>query len=98
MERAEGLRRDCIYCYDLLLPPDFVPIAADGEVEGFELWPIERVAETVRQTDEFKFNVNLVLIDLLIRHGLITGAPAKRLSNALRAGGTGVQGQTGGPR
>jgi 8-oxo-dGTP pyrophosphatase MutT (NUDIX family) len=84
MERPEGLRRDYVYCYDLILPPDFLPVAADGEVEGFELWPIERVAETVRQTDEFKFNVNLVLIDLFIRCGLITGSPAKRLSDTLR--------------
>jgi hypothetical protein len=28
------------------------------------------VAQTVRDTDEFKFNVNLVLIDLLQRMGL----------------------------
>lgn len=98
MDRAEGLRRDCVYCYDLMLPPDFVPIAADGEVEGFELWPIERVAETVRDTEEFKFNVNLVLIDLFIRLGLITGAPAERLRNALQAGGVGGPRQTGRPR
>ena len=34
--------------------------------------PWERVAEIVRDTDEFKFNCNLVIIDFLIRHGLIT--------------------------
>ena len=70
MERPEGLRRDLLYCYDLELPEDFVPRAADGEVEAFELWPIARVMETVRDTDEFKFNVNLVLIDLFQRMGL----------------------------
>ena len=69
MERPEGLRRDWLYCYDLILPGDFVPAPADGEVESFELWPIERVAYTVRTTDDFKFNVNLVLIDLLLRLG-----------------------------
>jgi len=67
MERPEGLRRDLLYCYDLELPEDFTPQAADGEVAGFELWPIERVLQTVRDTDEFKFNVNLVLIDLFRR-------------------------------
>ena len=67
MERPEGLRRDLLYCYDLALPEDFVPRAADGEVESFELWSIERVFETVRDTDDFKFNVNLVLIDLFER-------------------------------
>ena len=67
MERPEGLRRDLLHCYDLVLPEDFVPRPADGEVEAFYLWPIERVAETVRRTDDFKFNVNLVLIDLFRR-------------------------------
>jgi 8-oxo-dGTP pyrophosphatase MutT (NUDIX family) len=86
MERAEGLRRDWVFSYDLVLPPDFTPVAADGEVEAFELWPIELVAETVARTDDFKFNVNLVLIDLLIRRGLISGSAARSLSSALRAG------------
>jgi 8-oxo-dGTP pyrophosphatase MutT (NUDIX family) len=71
MERPEGLRRDVLYCYDLDLPEDFRPHAADGEVESFELWPIARVMQTVRDTDDFKFNVSLVLIDLFRRQGLI---------------------------
>ncbi len=67
----EGLRRDILYCYDLDLPGDFVPKAEDGEVERFELWPIDRVLEAVRRTDDFKFNVNLVLIDLFRRLRMI---------------------------
>jgi 8-oxo-dGTP pyrophosphatase MutT (NUDIX family) len=86
MQREEGLRRDCLHCYELDLPPDFVPHAADGEVECFMLWPIERVLETVRTTDAFKFNVNLVMIELGIRHGLITGAMADTLRAGLRDG------------
>jgi 8-oxo-dGTP pyrophosphatase MutT (NUDIX family) len=86
MERAEGLRRDRLYCYDLVLPEDFVPEATDGEVEAFELWPLTRVAEVVRDTDDFKFNVNLVLIDLFIRKGLIAGAEAARLRLGLERG------------
>jgi 8-oxo-dGTP pyrophosphatase MutT (NUDIX family) len=70
MERAEGLRRDLLHCYDLFLPDDFAPRAADGEVEDFSLWPIGRVLERVRDTDDFKFNVNLVLVDLFRRVGL----------------------------
>src|SRR5262249_22928063 len=31
MERPEGLRRDLLHCYDLNLPDDFRPTAADGE-------------------------------------------------------------------
>jgi hypothetical protein len=73
MQRHEGLRRDILYCFDLLLPETFLPKPVDGEVESFELWPIARVIETVRTTDDFKFNVNLVLIDLFVRLGLIAG-------------------------
>ncbi len=40
MDRPEGLRRDRLHCYDLLLPESFVPHPVDGEVTGFELWPI----------------------------------------------------------
>jgi 8-oxo-dGTP pyrophosphatase MutT (NUDIX family) len=83
MERREGLRRDWLYAYDLFLPGDFTPQPADGEVEAFELWPIGRVFEAVRDTEDFKFNVNLVLIDLFIRLGLIAGPEAASLRAAL---------------
>lgn len=86
MERPEGLRRDRLHCYDLCLPDGFRPLAADGEVESFELWPVERVLVTVRDSDEFKFNVNLVLIDLFLREGLIRGSQAGRLRAALDSG------------
>jgi 8-oxo-dGTP pyrophosphatase MutT (NUDIX family) len=72
MERTEGLRRDRLYCYDVEIPDGFVPEARDGEVAGFELWPMSDVVTRVRDTDDFKFNVNLVLINLFQRHGLIT--------------------------
>ena len=70
-EREEGLRHDVSFCYDLPLPADFTPQNIDGEVESFALWPIEQVIETVRDTDQFKFSVSLVLIDFLVRHGHI---------------------------
>jgi hypothetical protein len=41
------------------------------------------VFETVTTTDDFKFNVNLVLIDLLLRFGLVAGDAAPRLRAAL---------------
>ena len=66
---ARGLRRDVLYCYDLELPDDFVPRNTDGEVEEFLLLPLVEVAAIVRETDEFKLNCNLVVIDFLIRHG-----------------------------
>jgi thiamine pyrophosphokinase len=39
--------------------------------------------EAVRDTDDFKFNVNLVLIDLFIRLGLIADAEASTLRTLL---------------
>jgi 8-oxo-dGTP pyrophosphatase MutT (NUDIX family) len=88
MERPEGLRRDRLHCYDLALPEVFTPRAADGEVESFELWPVGRAVEVVRETDDFKFNVNLVLIDLFLRERLIGGAAAGVLRTALEDGRT----------
>jgi 8-oxo-dGTP pyrophosphatase MutT (NUDIX family) len=82
MERPEGLRRDVIFAYDLELPESFIPAPADGEVEGFELWPAAQVLETVREEQKFKFNVNLVLIDFFLRHGLLPD-PARSLRAAL---------------
>lgn len=70
MSRPEGLRRDRLYCYDLYLPKDFVPHVNDGEVESFHLMPVEEVFQRVRDADEFKFNVNLVLLDLFLRLGM----------------------------
>ena len=64
-----GFRPDVLYCYDMELPDDFVPYNTDGEVEEFMLLPLPEVARIVRDTDDFKLNCNLVVIDFLIRHG-----------------------------
>lgn len=71
-EAADGLKPEVIYCYDLELPLDFVPRVNDGEVEAFYLWPLDEVARLVRDTDEFKMNCDLVIIDFLIRHGYLS--------------------------
>ena len=70
-ELPEGLRDDVLFCFDLALPPDFQPRNRDGEVTGFALWPLERVWDRVRDSEDFKFNVALVLIDLFVRLGRI---------------------------
>ena len=70
-ERPEGLRRDVLFVYDLMLPDDFVPHNTDGEVEDFRLLPIDEVIALVRDTQDFKFNCSLVVIDFLVRHGYI---------------------------
>lgn len=88
MANEEGTRRDVLHCYDLDLPEDFTPHPHDDEVERFELWPIQRVFEMVRDTGDVKFNVNLVLIDLFLREGLIDPASeeGRRLRTGLDAG------------
>lgn len=70
-EAPEGLKPDVQFCFDLEVPADFTPENTDGELDDFMLWPIGKVAEVVRDTTEFKFNCNLVIIDFLVRHGEI---------------------------
>ena len=66
-----GLRPDVMFCFDLEVPANFVPVNTDGEMSGFTLMPIEKVAQIVRDTLDFKLNVNLVIIDFLVRHGVL---------------------------
>jgi hypothetical protein len=70
-EEDGGLRPDVLFVHDLELSNDFAPVPSDGEIAEYMLWPIDRVAERVRDTFDFKFNCNLVIIDFLVRHGLI---------------------------
>ena len=72
MTQHQNLVRDLLFIYDLELPPDFVPINSDGEVEAFHLWPVTQVIDKVSETREFKTNTNLVIIDFLVRHGYLT--------------------------
>jgi hypothetical protein len=62
---------EVLFNYDLVLPADFTPINADGEVAGFELWPLARVKDVLSQGDDFLFDVALSLIDFLIRHSVV---------------------------
>ncbi len=80
----EGLRRDVLHVFDLELPESFTPTPNDDEVERFELWPAPRLLEALRETESIKFNVNLVLMDLFLREGLIDPHGAEGM--ALRAG------------
>jgi len=70
-ETADGLKPDVQFVFDLELPPDFEPHPTDGEIDEFMLWPSAKVMTVTAETNEFKFNCNLVNIDFLVRHGLI---------------------------
>ena len=65
------LRREILYTYDLELPETFQPCNQDGEVEAFQLMPITEVVRLVAETDEIKTNCNLVVLDFLVRHGVL---------------------------
>lgn len=71
LDRSDGMRNDTLFVYDLELPEDFMPRNTDGEVSAFYLMPMPEVAALVYNTDRFKFNCNLVIIDFLMRHGQI---------------------------
>jgi hypothetical protein len=62
---------EVMFNYDLTLPPDFTPVNTDGEVAGFELWPLTLVKAALAERDDFLFDVALSLIDFLIRHGVV---------------------------
>lgn len=70
---------------------DFVPTPVDGEVEGFELWDLERVCRLIEATADYgaanvhvkdteaagggspyKPNVALVVVDFLVRRGVLS--------------------------
>jgi len=72
MEVAQGLRDDVLFLYDLEVPANFEPINTDGEIDEFTLMEAREVLARVRDTDDFKFNVTLTLIDFALRHGLVT--------------------------
>jgi 8-oxo-dGTP pyrophosphatase MutT (NUDIX family) len=66
-----GIRRDTLFLFDLELPADFTPVNQDGEAQDFRLMDADEIKENLLTRDDFKFNVPLVLIDFLIRHGVL---------------------------
>jgi hypothetical protein len=70
-ETDEGIRPDVIFNFDLLLPEDFSPVNADGEVDAFYLWDIGKIHDIISESRQFKANCALVVIDSLIRHGYL---------------------------
>ncbi len=71
METSEGLKPDMMFCYDLEVPKDFKPVNTDGETAEFLLMPAIDAGSRISSSDDFKFNVNLVITDFLVRHGLL---------------------------
>ncbi|XP_031570665.1 nudix hydrolase 20, chloroplastic-like [Actinia tenebrosa] len=71
LDNERGIFPELQFVYDLVLPTDFIPTPNDKEVSEFYCWPINKVKEMI-VTDEFKPNCALVILDFLIRHGVIS--------------------------
>lgn len=70
-QEGEFLRDDTLFVYDLPMPPEIRPRNLDGEVQDFSLMPWQQVLELLRDGTPFKFNCGPVLVDFLLRHGLL---------------------------
>jgi len=79
----EGLQRECLYGYDLLLGPDERPANQDGEVESFTCLSVAEALEAAA-TGEMTVDAALVTLDFALRHDLL-GASAPELAARLRA-------------
>jgi len=60
-----------LFLYDLETPAEFVPENRDGELVEFMPMKAGEALARVRDSDDFKFNVNLTIIDFALRHGLL---------------------------
>uniref|UniRef100_A0A4X2M3Q3 Nudix hydrolase domain-containing protein n=1 Tax=Vombatus ursinus TaxID=29139 RepID=A0A4X2M3Q3_VOMUR len=69
-EEFGAVVRECLFTFDLEMPEDFTPRVGDGEAQEFYLWPLDKVREAVN-SGKFKPNCALVVVDFLLRHGLL---------------------------
>jgi 8-oxo-dGTP pyrophosphatase MutT (NUDIX family) len=76
-EKAGGetglLQPECEYVYDLEVPEGMELKPNDDEVEEFYLWSVEEV-QAAMSRGEFKPNCALMVLDFLVRHGVLTEA------------------------
>ncbi|KAG6582806.1 RNA-binding protein [Phytophthora cinnamomi] len=84
-----GLTNDTMIIFDVELPSHTVPANQDGEVESFDLLPVQdALARLWSEPERFKPDVCLLLLDFFVRHGVITAdnfADYEELQRALRS-------------
>lgn len=71
---ADGLQRETLYVHDLDLPADFVPANQDGEAVGHRLVDYADAARIIAQShgpDEMTVDASLVVLDCLLRKGIV---------------------------
>ncbi len=86
MDTPRGITPDTMFVYDLKLPADFNPTTDGSEVSSFMTFSLSELTTLIDDTDHFKYNSALVIIDFLIRHGGISADHPEYLMtiNALR--------------
>lgn len=86
--QPDGLQRETIFVYDLWLPRGFAPSCGDGEAVDHRLVRMPRLAALVAHDegpDVVTADASLVIVDCLLRHGVIApDAPARAALEALR--------------
>lgn len=81
-ESERGLFPNTEFVFDLELPEDFVPENSDGEVQDFELLSANECLERL-YSPEFKTTSCPVVVDFMIRHGIITPENGKFSSSPI---------------
>ncbi|KAL3662519.1 hypothetical protein V7S43_012374 [Phytophthora oleae] len=67
-----GLTNDTMFIFDVELPTDVVPLNQDGEVESFDLLPVqEALSRLWSEPERFKPDVCILLLDFFVRHGVL---------------------------
>lgn len=69
-ECERGLFPNTEFVFDLELPVDFIPANKDGEVQKFDLVPATECVDKILSSD-FKVTSAPVVLDFLIRHGVV---------------------------
>jgi len=70
-QSERGIHPNTEFVFDLELPQNFQPLNNDGEVESWQLVPVDQVIDIICQPDLFKITSSPVVIDWLIRKGII---------------------------
>ena len=87
-EQPDGVQRETIHPFDLVVPADFTPRNGDGEIAEFRLLALDDVARCAAEregSDAMTADASLVVADWLMRHGFVPrDSAAWRALDALR--------------
>jgi 8-oxo-dGTP pyrophosphatase MutT (NUDIX family) len=86
--QPQGLQRETVFVYDLLLDADFIPANQDGEASEHRRVSLSAAAGLIAaggRDDAITADASLVILDCLLRHGALgADSPELRALSALR--------------